>query len=44
MLDGFDEIKSEIQTNVIQLLMATTKIERLFVTTRPYLKKKTCGA
>ena len=42
MLDGFDEINSECQEVVIQLMTAIsqTKLERLYVTTRSHLNDK----
>lgn len=42
MLDGFDEISSDCQDNTIQFIKAIiqTKLERLYITTRPHLKYK----
>ena len=42
MFDGFDEISFQIQEKVINLMKAIslTKIERLYITTRPHLNDK----
>lgn len=42
MLDGFDEISSACQDSIIQFIKAIsqTKLERLYITTRPHLKSK----
>ncbi|KAI9560899.1 hypothetical protein GHT06_011853 [Daphnia sinensis] len=42
MLDGFDEISSTCQDNIIQFIKAIcqTKLDRLYITTRPHLKCK----